>query len=418
MSQDHYLKAVTELSQSHKMIAASDIHSPSGIKLIAAGVEITNKMLDRLSQHKLIPNLDQALSMENMLNSESIYLDAIDLLNGSDKLIKAIQSVDKTNSFRSVIAAISLPTPLLFKLTVAKEKYSHIYQHSLLLMIISVYLAHRDGMKTKELEEVATASLFQDIGMMHIDPDLLKPSYVMSPLERRHLYAHPLTGFLLISEFPEISKSVANAILEHHERMDGSGYPRGINGESISRYGQILSITEIIAKAFDEEGQRLSWKDVDVILKLNSKKFGAGLVSYLDVFFDDLVEASSDQNESENLIEQIRVIAKLFSDFNHVTSSQNNNKIFEYSKSRLIELQVSLFSAGIDPRDPEQLIEIITSDPEAKTDYIPIINETIWQFRSLLMDISRLFPEIHQPSGELNLNGWLTQMKLTLMVLK
>ena len=253
LQDEHYLRALTELGDTRKIVADRDIYSQSGIKLVASGVHITSGLHERLVKHKFMQPLDMALSIENMLDPKAILQDVLDLIQTNDKLKKMADAIDKDYYYRRIILAIQLPAPLAFKLTVAREKYCRIYQHSLLLLIISVYLARRDGMNFQEAEWVATAALFQDIGLLHVDPRLLEPAHVMSADERRHLYAHPLTAYLLLCEFPGLPRHIADAVLEHHERMDGSGYPRGLRGEKISRYGQILAVAELAAKVFDAD---------------------------------------------------------------------------------------------------------------------------------------------------------------------
>lgn len=415
MSEDHYLKAVTGLSDTRKMVAICDVHSQSGIKLIGAGIQITSKMYDQLIQHKLLPSLDKALSMEGMLNSDAILVDVHELLERSDRLKLAAKFINKTDSLQNIIQGIKLPAPLAFKLSVAKERYSTIYQQSLLLMITSIYLAHCEEMSHQEKESIAIAALFQNIGLLHIDPKLLEPKHVMSVEERRHLYAHPLTAFLVLKEFPETSKLIANAVLEHHERMDGSGYPRGTNSQNLSRYGQILAMAEMVAKSFDPVNQKSSWGKMDVILKLNSKKLGDGLIGHFNIFRNDLEGASLNESDPELVFAQIKLVSKLFSDFNDKSVAEKGSESYEFSQERLVELQLSLFSAGIDPRDPESLIQLLTNDPESIAEYVPILNEAVWQFKCLLLDVSRQFPEVNELSDSSESTSWIDDMKMTLV---
>ena len=417
MSDHHYLKAVTDLSDSHKIVAACDIYSQTGIKLVAAGIQINSRMYDRLVQHKLLPSLDKALSMENVLNSKTILADVLKILELNDSLKLAADVVSQRDSYDKIFQNIKLPKPLAFKLTVAKEKFPHIYQRSLLIMLISVYLAHCEGMSFQEKGWVGIAALFHDIGLLHIDPKLLEPKHVMSTSERRHLYTHPLSAYMILCEFPELPASIADAVLEHHERMDGNGYPRGLQGKKISRYGQILGISELISKVFDSNKHKVSWAKLKVMLKMNSKQYGGGLIGYLDIFHDKAAGAQSREVESEHVIDQVSLMAKLFSDFNDLSDQQSSNPIYEFAQNRLAELRLALFSAGVDPRDPESMSQMFMDDPECVAEFAPIIDETIWQFKTLLLEVSRQWPETNELTNEMMNNqddSWFGQMKLVL----
>lgn len=415
MSDGHYLRAVTELGDTRKIIANCDIHSQNGIKLVAAGIQVTSKLYGQLVNHKLLPGLDKALTVENMLNPEHVLDDMFGLIEGNVTLAKVADVISKGNSYRQIVGDIPLPSPLAFKLTVAKEKFPRIYQHSLMMMAVSIYLARCDSMRPDEEAWVAMAALFHDIGLMHIDPRMLEPLHVMSPAERRHLYAHPLTAYLLLSEFSELPKPVANAVLEHHERMDGSGYPRGLHGEKISRYGQILAITEVAAKAFDSDKPGVPWKKLDVTLKLNSRRFGQGLIGHLNIFRDNVAGTTLSVEKPEKLVEQVNLIAKLFDDFNRYSDPLYPDPIFDFAQIRLAGLRLSLFEAGFDPCDPEGLIQTFMEDPECMAEYAPLVEEAIWQFKSMVLAISRQWPEtVEKNVREKSERSWLREMKSAL----
>jgi HD-GYP domain-containing protein (c-di-GMP phosphodiesterase class II) len=413
----HYLRAVTELGDTRKIVAHRDVYSQSGMKLVAAGIHITGDLYEHLVMHKMLPSLEMALAIENMLDQKAILQDVLELIQKNDKLKKMAGILGGGDRYRRIILAIQLPAPLAFKLTVAREKYHRIYQHSLRLLIISIYLAHCDGLDVQDEEWMVTAALFHDIGLLHIDPALLEPSHVMSAEERRHLYAHPLIAYLLLCEFPELPRQIADAVLEHHERMDGSGYPRGLHGEKISRYGQILAVAELAAKVSDAGHPDVPWKKLEMMLKLNSRRYGQGFVKHLNIFRDDAGEPSESHNP-EPLIAQVNLIAGLFENFNQHSAPAQRDKIFDYAQTRLAMLRLSLFEAGFDPRDPEKLIQLFADDPDSMTEYAPLLDETLWRFKSLMQEISRLWPEESNKDdcgSEKLERAWLSEMKLLLL---
>lgn len=412
----HYLRAVTELGDTHEIVASCDIYSQSGMKLVASGIRITSTLYERLVHHKLLPQLDMALAVENMLDQEAILQDALGLIQTNERL-KNVAGVVGKDDYRRIILAIQLPAPLAFKLTVAREKFNRIYQHSLLLLIVSVYLARHDGMRAEEEEWVATAALFHDLGLLHIDPALLEPSHVMSPDERHHLYAHPLTAYLLIREFGALARQIADAVLEHHERMDGSGYPRGLHGGKISRYGQLLAVGELAAKAFDPEQPGGQWQKLEMILKLNSRRYGSRFIGYLNTCRDGIAVEEPSRRGSRRLVAQVRLIAKLFDDFDQHTDLTSRDKIFSFAQQRLTELRLELFDAGFDPRDPQALIQLFSDDPECMSEYFPLLNEVLWRFKALTLEIERHWPdEIVKDDGQPGAaqHAWLCEMKQSL----
>lgn len=410
----YYVRAVTELGDTHKIVTSQDIYSKNGTMLVASGVAITSKLYHHLVHHVLLKPLDLSLSSEQVVDAETIWRDTQNLITGNPKLEKMVDIIDKGFPLRKGILSIHLPHTLDFKLTVAREKYPDIYQHSLSVLIMSVYLARCDGMNLVEEGYVAIAALFHDIGMLHINPSLLDPQHVMSHEERRHLYAHPLTAYLLLHEFPELPKHIADAVLDHHERMDGRGYPRGLRDNKISRYAQILAISEVSAKALESGSTPEQWQKLQLMLRLNYKQFGSGLIGYLSVLRDaNCVEMTASSSDTDALVAQVRLIAKLFEDFDQHSDEGHSNEVYDFAQVRLSGLRLNLLGAGFDPHDPEELIQRFISDPDCMPDYEPLLQEIYWQLKMLALDISRHWPE-HERSKEVDY-AWLGKLNLLLI---
>ncbi|MBI4809224.1 MAG: HD domain-containing protein [Nitrosomonadales bacterium] len=360
-----------------------------------------------------------AVTIENALDNKSILSDILELSGKNERLQAMMSKINEARPYEQIFLGINLPGPLAFKLTVAREKFRRVYDHSLLLAVMSIYLAHCDQMSLHEEEWVAMAALFHDIGLLHIDPRMLEPSHKMTNEERRHLYAHPLTAYLLLCEFPELNRHIAEAVLEHHERMDGRGYPRGMHGDKITRYGQILAIAELAAKAFDPDHPIGQWKKLEVMLKLNAKQYGPGLIGHLNILRDKTgYEGPGKEFDPDLMVAKVKLIATLFADFDQYADSAVSDMIIAFVTKRMAALRLDLLSAGFDPRDPESLIQIMTEDPDCLPDYAPLLDEAIWQFKSLISEVARLWPEdievCAQQQGASMGCKWMSDLRLKL----
>ena len=92
-----------------------------------------------------------------------------------------------------------------------------------------------------KLIEVGMAGLLHKIGMMKIPRQIYMSDRPLSPNERKTIYAHPIIGYRILkaASFPT---TVALAILEHAEHVDGTGYPRKLLGDKISLFGKIVAV--------------------------------------------------------------------------------------------------------------------------------------------------------------------------------
>ncbi|HEU0282422.1 MAG TPA: hypothetical protein VFQ99_01460, partial [Gallionella sp.] len=146
--------------------------------------------------------------------------------------------------------------------------------------------------------------------------------------------------------------------------------------------------------------------------------YGQGFIRHLNIFRDDLaVEEPLDSNDPERLAAQVRLIAKLFEDFNRHSDTNCRDKIFDFAQTRLDVLRLGLLEAGFDPRDPEGLIQLFMDDPGCMSEYAPLLNEVLWRFKSLMLEISRHWPEEadkYDRESEKPEHAWLSEMKLLL----
>jgi HD-GYP domain-containing protein (c-di-GMP phosphodiesterase class II) len=98
---------------------------------------------------------------------------------------------------------------------------------------------------------------FHDLGKARMPAKILTASRRLTPEEFSTMQRHPGVGYEYLTKVSGISETVRLAALEHHERIDGTGYPGAKRGEQISLYGKIVSIVDV----YDALSSRRSYKD-------------------------------------------------------------------------------------------------------------------------------------------------------------
>lgn len=102
-------------------------------------------------------------------------------------------------------------------------------------------IAEEMNMEEKELELLRWTSLLHDIGKVTIKKEILEKKGELTPEEWKVIKKHPETGYHIINTAPEMV-GIATAILSHHERWDGKGYPKGLAGEEIPILSRIMAV--------------------------------------------------------------------------------------------------------------------------------------------------------------------------------
>jgi putative two-component system response regulator len=114
--------------------------------------------------------------------------------------------------------------------------------HSQRVAELAASVAEKMGLTPEEVEHIRLAGLLHDVGKVAIRESVLAKSGQLTPEEVEHVRGHVLAGAEILAPVTQIGP-VVRYLEEHHERLDGSGYPRGLKGEQISLGGRILAVT-------------------------------------------------------------------------------------------------------------------------------------------------------------------------------
>ena len=115
------------------------------------------------------------------------------------------------------------------------------YAHSLNVTVLSMMLGKKLELAPEQLRMLGIGCLFHDIGKADIAANIRNKMEPLSRLEKNSLQAHCELGTNLANQF-DFPKEVADIILQHHEAFDGSGYPKKLKGEGISRLARIVAV--------------------------------------------------------------------------------------------------------------------------------------------------------------------------------
>ena len=119
------------------------------------------------------------------------------------------------------------------------------FTHSVNTCVLSVMLAEQCGLLTEEVEATGLGGLVHDLGKLTISPEVLNKPGPFTEEEWQLLRGHPLAGLDLIHRNSDLQVSIVESITQHHEHVDGTGYPYGLRGETIGKAARIVSIVDM-----------------------------------------------------------------------------------------------------------------------------------------------------------------------------
>jgi len=258
------------------LTAKSDIESISKAFEVG-GVDYINKPFHPLELLARVKTHLQLHRSKQILQEHNLSLQ-ISLNEQQEKLLREIQDGQKE---------------ILFLLAEVIESYSlETGFHIRRVAEISKKLAHlHPKVSSKEEEMIYFASSIHDIGKVAIPQHILTKPGPLDDEEYDIVKRHPIVGHQILKKASRQMLKIADVIVyEHHEKWDGTGYPRGLQGQEIHLFGRIVALADVFDAITHKRCYKEAWdiaKAVDYIIEQRGEHFDPEVV---DIFLDNLDE--------------------------------------------------------------------------------------------------------------------------------
>lgn len=233
-------------------VLARDIFSSSGVVLMTEGTRLKKEYIPRL--------------LELHINTVFIYEKALGEQTTEDIIEEEIrkqcgESVRKTilkytyaerDELKEIVKVADeimsdiLNQPnIMYNVSCVREKSNALYQHSVNVAAISTLIALRAKYPKNKVKEIAIGALLHDIGYTTITLDM--SDLILSECDdktRKEVMRHVIYGYTDVEKKEWLSKTVKDIVLQHHERLDGTGYPLHMKGEHLKAEVRIVSLCD------------------------------------------------------------------------------------------------------------------------------------------------------------------------------
>ena len=249
------------------MIAGADIVY-CGIRIVSKGDKLTKKSINLIKYNGFtaIPVLDSSLKRSKDYSTgdyisffDKTANNEIEKISGSfinqvKNLRSQLNSILKGNEKISVSCLLDNikiitneaknPYRLFEAMYSMKDFDDDTYIHSLNVSLVATVLAEWVNMPAEEIDKVSLAGLLHDIGKTQIPKEIINKPGRLTPEEFEVVKQHSMLGYSIVKDL-DIPESVKLAVLQHHEKCDGSGYPYGLKAEEINDISKIITIADI-----------------------------------------------------------------------------------------------------------------------------------------------------------------------------
>lgn len=417
---DPYIKLVTVLGDSHRIQTIQDIRSEQGVTLLKPGQRIDSSQYEPLARHRLSQPLDCSLGIADRATAESLMSDAKRLLATESELLRAVDRRFIQKDLLTPIGTVPLEPPLAFKLTVYRECRSERYHHMLRVAIVALYIASRLRWLADEKQDLATAALFQNLGELHLDPALFSSQQPLSLAQHREIYSHPTIAYEFLRQFPRYHPQVSKTVHQHHERVDGSGYPNGLTGDSVARAARVLGAAELLTVI------RLERKSISgglfstaEVLRFNSERFGTDIIMHL-IEAAKRIDGTMDGVSGRGLVNKTTLQARMTLLNNILQGADaidlsDDNEMAQFIVKQLKGLTDMAKRCGFDLHKPAKLMTIIGDEQRALCELDALVREMIFLVQSSAREALRRWVKDDLPEqGQEPLARWLWNVEMVL----
>lgn len=253
--------------------------------IIEAGSAITDSLVKKIQQHKVIYVLKHDMEKVNtyavryskeeafepvQLSGEEILANALNLsdtVSNISTVEKRLETVYQTSCdlmrhifeeskeqipieallccVTEIVRSVDIPINIMpMLLDILPEHYTT-QHHSVNVAFFAAIIGMHSDIADEKLNNLAYAGLLHDIGKMHIDPKLLAKPEHLDDDEYETVKRHARIGYTILEKNNIEDKEIAGAVLFHHEKLDGSGYPQGLRGRVIPKFARIVGVCDV-----------------------------------------------------------------------------------------------------------------------------------------------------------------------------
>lgn len=197
--------------------------------------------------------------------------------------------IDEMTNFveNAVTSMLNNPKVIKFMLSMATHDY-FTYTHSVNVFVLVLGTTYHLGYKEEKLlKEIGLGALMHDIGKRNIDRRILQKRGPLSPDERKEVERHPLYSAEILQSVGSVPWRAREIALQHHEKIDGSGYPYGLEGHEISKFSKITCIADIFDALTTDRPYKQGvqpFKALNIMLKEMRTKLDMSLLKDFIIF--------------------------------------------------------------------------------------------------------------------------------------
>lgn len=233
------------------MILGKDIYTSEGTILLSKGIKLTEYFIIRLNQMGFLDlyiddDITKDIEIVDIINEKTRIMAKGALMEAMNavKMKKELDVKKIKMLVNSIIDEILSSKNIMISLSDLRTVDEYTFGHSVNVAILSLVMGKALGLNELKLRDLGIGAILHDIGKTKIPNEILNKKGKLENEEIEIIKKHTTLGYEILKKYDDISSLSKGAVLFHHERIDGSGYPFGKKGKDIHLFGRIVAITD------------------------------------------------------------------------------------------------------------------------------------------------------------------------------
>lgn len=270
-----------------------DIYTYDGQLLLSKGIVINREHLDSFARRSIseVYLIEVAPRMKAEKKFEDIFSETLHLIKTTILELKLGEEVHFEELIKAIDELLELvydETDLFRQMRRMKELDEYLYTHSINVALLAILIGRWMKYDKSILKELGLAGILHDIGKVFISEDILNKPGKLSEEEFEEVKKHSLYAYNILSEQENISNNVANAVLHHHEKSDGSGYPMGIKMTQSNFYASVIAVADVFDALTSNRSYCNKFSPYKAVEILWEESFGKLDPKVAKVFYDKI----------------------------------------------------------------------------------------------------------------------------------
>lgn len=227
-----------------------DLFSYDGQLLLPAGTTIVQEHLDTFMRRDIseVFIMEASPRVKSGKRFADVYSNSLDVVKSfmiEAKLGKNLEFAEISDTVDMLLEQVFDELDLFKQMRIMKTKDDYLFTHSVNVSLLCILIGRWLKCDDATTKNLGIAGLLHDIGKIYIKDEILNKPDKLTDEEFEEMKKHPLLGYNLVSNDPGINPDIANAVLMHHERLDGSGYPIGKNRPHIGFCASVVAVADV-----------------------------------------------------------------------------------------------------------------------------------------------------------------------------